>query len=218
MNDNKRLYFAEMLGTFFLLFAGTGAMVVNDMTGGALSHIGVSITWGLVVMTVIYAIGDFSGAHINPAVTLGFWAARRFPGERVLPYIISQCLGAVAASLVVSLLFMENTDLGQTLPSGSMIQSFVFEIILTFFLMFVILCVATGSREKGIMAGSAIGAVVGMEAMFGGPVSGASMNPARSLGPALVSLNLPDLWIYLTAPFVGSLIAVAAFKIVRINN
>jgi aquaporin NIP len=127
-------------------------------------------------------------------------------------------VGTVVASLVLSLLFMKNTDLGQTLPSGSMIQSLVFEIILTFFLIFVILCVATGSREKGIMAGSTIGAVVGMEAMFGGPVSGASMNPARSLGPALVSLNVTDLWIYLTAPFVGSLLAVAAFRIVRINN
>lgn len=113
---------------------------------------------------------------------------------------------------------MENTELGQTLPSGSLIQSFIFEMMLTFFPMFVMLCVATGSREKGIMAGSAIGAVVGMEAMFGGPVSGASMNPVRSLGPALVSLNMMDLWIYLTAPFVCSLIAVAAFKIVRINN
>jgi len=197
-----------------LVFAATGAMVVNGLSGGVITHAGVAIVWGLTVMTVIYAVGDISGAHINPAVTLGFWLARRFPGGLVAPYIVSQCLGALAASLTLSLLFGDNSGLGRTAPSGSALQSFVLEIILTFYLMFVVLNVATGSKEKGIMAGSAIGAVVGLEAMFAGPVSGASMNPARSLAPALVSFHLADLWIYLTAPFIGAALAALAFKFV----
>ena len=208
------MYFAELLGTFMLVFTATGAMVVNDLSGGAITHTGVSIVWGLGVMTVIYAVGDVSGAHINPAVTVGFWLARRFPGGRVVPYVISQCLGALAASLALYLLFGDDSGLGGTAPSGPPLQSFVLEIILTFYLMFVILNVATGSKEKGIMAGSAIGAVVGLEAMFAGPVSGASMNPARSLAPALVSFHLADLWIYLTAPFIGAALAALAFKLV----
>ena len=166
-------------------------------------------------MTVVYAFGDVSGAHVNPAVTVGFWLARRFPGRRVAPYIGSQCLGAVIASLALSLLFADSPGLGRTAPSGPAVQSFVVEIILTFYLMFVILSVATGSKEKGVMAGCAIGAVVGLEALFAGPVSGASMNPARSLAPAIVTMRLEDLWIYLTAPFIGASLAVAAFYLVR---
>ena len=215
MNNDLRLCFAEALGTFILVFAGTGAMIVNGLYGGIITHVGVAIAWGLVVMTVIYAFGDVSGAHVNPAVTVGFWLARRFPGRRVAPYIVSQCLGAILASLVLSLLFTDSPGLGMTMPSGPAIQSFVVEIILTFYLMFVILSVATGSKEKGVMAGCAIGAVVGLEALFAGPVSGASMNPARSLAPALASMRLEYLWIYLTAPFIGSSLAVAAFHLVR---
>jgi len=198
LNNDLRLCFAEALGTFILVFAGTGAMIVNGLYGGIITHVGVAIAWGLVVMTVIYAFGDVSGAHVNPAVTVGFWLARRFP-----------------ASLVLSLLFANSSGLGMTVPSGPAIQSFVVEIILTFYLMFVILSVATGSKEKGVMAGCAIGAVVGLEALFAGPVSGASMNPARSLAPALASMRLEYLWIYLTAPFIGSSLAVAAFHLVR---
>ena len=215
MNNDLRLCFAEALGTFILVFAGTGAMIVNGLYGGIITHVGVAIAWGLVVMTVIYAFGDVSGSHVNPAVTVGFWLARRFPGRRVAPYIVSQCLGAILASLVLSLLFANSSGLGMTVPSGPAIQSFVVEIILTFYLMFVILSVATGSKEKGVMAGCAIGAVVGLEALFAGPVSGASMNPARSLAPALASMRLEYLWIYLTAPFIGSSLAVAAFHLVR---
>ena len=215
MNNDLRLCFAETLGTFILVFAGTGAMIINGLYGGIITHVGVAIVWGLVVMTVIYAFGDVSGAHVNPAVTVGFWLARRFPGRRVAPYIVSQCLGAILASLVLSLLFTDSPGLGMTMPSGPAIQSFVVEIILTFYLMFVILSVATGSKEKGVMAGCAIGAVVGLEALFAGPVSGASMNPARSLAPALASMRLEYLWIYLTAPFIGSSLAVAAFHLVR---
>ena len=215
MNNDLRLCFAETLGTFILVFAGTGAMIINGLYGGIITHVGVAIVWGLVVMTVVYAFGDVSGAHVNPAVTVGFWLARRFPGRRVAPYIVSQCLGAILASLVLSLLFTDSPGLGMTMPSGPAIQSFVVEIILTFYLMFVILSVATGSKEKGVMAGCAIGAVVGLEALFAGPVSGASMNPARSLAPALASMRLEYLWIYLTAPFIGSSLAVAAFHLVR---
>lgn len=215
MNNDLRLCFAEALGTFILVFAGTGAMIVNGLYGGIITHVGVAIAWGLVVMTVVYAFGDVSGAHVNPAVTVGFWLARRFPGRRVAPYIVSQCLGAILASLVLSLLFANSSGLGMTVPSGPATQSFVVEIILTFYLMFVILSVATGSKEKGVMAGCAIGAVVGLEALFAGPVSGASMNPARSLAPALASMRLEYLWIYLTAPFIGSSLAVAAFHLVR---
>jgi aquaporin Z len=211
MKESIRLYFTEGLGTFFLVFAATGAMVVNSLYDGVITHAGVAAVWGLTVMSIIYAVGDVSGAHINPAVTLGFWIARRFPGERVIPYIISQCAGAVAASLALSLLFGRDTSLGATLPEGPEMQSFALEILLTFFLMFVILSVAAGSKEKGIMAGIAIGAVVGLEAMFAGPVSGASMNPARSLAPALVSFHLAHLWIYLTAPLIGAALAVPAF-------
>lgn len=189
-------------------------MVVDGMNAGIITHAGVAAVWGLTVMAVIYAVGDVSGAHINPAVTLGFWIARRFPGGRVIPYIASQCTGAIAASLALALLFPENRSLGATLPAGPQMQSFALEILLTFFLMFVILSVAAGSKEKGTMAGIAIGAVVGLEAMFAGPVSGASMNPARSLAPALVSFHFSDLWIYLTAPFLGAALAVPAFVLV----
>ncbi len=218
LKNSVGIYFTESLGTFMLVFAGTGAIIVNDLYGGMISHAGVAIVWGLIVMTVIYAVGDVSGAHVNPAVTVGFWLARHFPKEKVLPYVGSQCLGAVAASLALKALFPESEGLGGTTPSGPAMQSFALEAILTFYLMFVILCVASGSKEKGIMAGCAIGAVVGLEAMFAGPVSGASMNPARSLGPAVAAMRLEYLWIYLTAPFIGASMAVTAFHLIRARH
>lgn len=205
-----RKLFAEMVGTFCLVFAGTGAIVVNDVSGGAITHVGIALTFGLVVLAMIYAVGDISGAHLNPAVTIGFFAARRFPGRMVLPYAASQVAGAVAASLVLRVLFPAHEGLGGTVPSGPAAQSFVMELILTAILMFVILSVSSGSRERGITAGLVVGAVITLGALFGGPVSGASMNPARSLAPAVVSGELSHLWIYLAAPVAGVLVGVAA--------
>lgn len=208
-------YLAEALGTFCLIFAGTGAIIVNDVSGGAISHLGVALTFGLVVMAMIYAIGDISGAHINPAVTIGFWMARRFDGAKVAPYLLFQLLGAISATLLLKILFPSHATLGATLPVGTAIQSFVLEIVLTFMLMFVVLNVSTGSKEKGIMAGAAVGALIAFEAIFAGPISGASMNPVRSLTPALVSWQLADLWVYLTAPVLGALLAVPAHLLVQ---
>ncbi len=209
---------AEFLATFMLVLAGTGAIVINDVSGGAVTHVGIAITFGLIVLAVIYAYGDISGAHINPAVTLAFWAAKRFPGGQVLPYILAQSGGAIAASLTLRLMFPDHQSLGATLPSGMVLQSFVLELILTWWLMTVILGVAEGAKEKGLVAGIVIGAVVMLEALFAGPVSGASMNPARSLGPALASFNLADLWIYLSATILGALLAVWSCRFVRGEN
>jgi len=210
----KRLA-AEFIGTFALVFAGTGAIVIDETTGGAVTHVGVALTFGLIVLAMIYTVGDISGAHLNPAVSLGFFAARRFPLRQVIPYIASQSIGALAASGVLRLLFPQNETLGTTVPAGSATQSFVLELILTATLMFVILGVSTGAAEKGITAGIVVGAVVGLEAMFAGPICGASMNPARSLGPALVSGHFQHLWIYLLAPVGGGCLAVLGCRCVR---
>ena len=206
---------ADFLGTFALVFAGTGAIVINDVTRGAVTHVGIALTFGLVVLAMIYTVGDISGAHLNPAVTLGFWAARRFEVGQVLPYLASQCAGALLASGVLRLLFPENVTLGATLPAGTALQSFVLETILTALLMFVILNVSTGAKEKGVTAGIAVGSVIALEALFAGPICGASMNPARSLAPALVSGHLEHLWIYLAAPVLGALLAVVACRCVK---
>ncbi|HSI33682.1 MAG TPA: aquaporin [Tepidisphaeraceae bacterium] len=194
---------AEAIGTFILVFAGTGAIVVNDVRGGPITHVGVALVFGLVVMTMIYAIGDLSGAHMNPAVSLGFVLAGRFPARRLLPYAVAQTTGALAASAVLRLLF-DHATLGATRPAGPPAQAFVMELILTAILMFVVLAVSSGPKEKGVMAGIAIGGLIGLEAMFAGPVTGASMNPVRSLAPAVISGDLCHLWIYLIAPPLGA--------------
>lgn len=201
-------YLSELIGTFALVFAGTGAIIVNQSSGGIVTHVGIALTFGLVVLAMIYAVGDVSGAHLNPAVTFGFWADGRMNGRIAAFYLLSQCTGALLASRLLKILFPQNGTLGATLPSGSAFQSFAMEVVLTFLLMLVILRVSTGAKEKGITAGIAVGATVGLEALFAGPVSGASMNPARSLAPALVSGTFDYLWIYLTAPLAGALIAV----------
>ena len=210
----KRLA-AEFIGTFVLVFAGTGAIVIDETTGGTVTHVGVALTFGLIVLAMIYTVGDISGAHLNPAVSLGFFAARCFPLRQAVPYIAVQCCGALAASGVLRLLFRQNEMLGTTNPAGSAIQSFVLELILTAILMFVILSVSTGAAEKGITAGIVVGAVIGLEAMFAGPICGASMNPARSLGPALMSGHFQYLWIYLLAPVIGAFIGVLGCRCVR---
>ena len=208
----KRACFAEFLGTAALVFAGTGAIVINDVSGGPITHVGVAMTFGLIVLAMIYTLGDISGAHLNPAVTLAFWRARRFEGARVLPYLGSQLGGALLASGLLRALFPTHATLGATLPAGSAGQSFILETVLTALLMFVILNVSTGAKEKGVTAGIAIGAVIMLEAMFAGPICGASMNPARSLAPALVSGNLGAVWIYLLAPVLGAWLAVAGCR------
>jgi len=210
-----RPYIAETFGTFALVFAGTGAIVINDVSGGTVTHGGIALTFGLVVLAMIYAVGEVSGAHLNPAVTIGFFLARRFPGRRVLPYIVSQCVGAFLASGLLHLLFPSSTTLGATLPAGSAIQSFILELVLTLLLMFVILSVSTGAKEKGITAGIAVGAVIAFEAMFAGPISGASMNPARSLAPAVVSGHLASLWVYLVAPVMGAATAILTCRCIH---
>lgn len=208
----KQKLTAELIGTFALVFAGTGAIVINDVSGGSITHVGVALTFGLVVLAMIYTLGDISGAHLNPAVTFGFWLSGRFPIAHVVPYIFCQTLGACVASVVLRLLFPAHPNLGATLPAGSDFQSFILETILTFLLMFVILSVSTGAKEKGITAGIAVGSVIALEAMFAGKICGASMNPARSLAPALVSGTFQHLWIYLTAPFAGAVLAIFACR------
>ena len=206
---------SEFIGTFALVFAGTGAIVIDQVSGGAITHLGVALTFGLIVLAMIYTLGDISGAHINPAVTIAFAIARRLPFKDVVPYLLSQCAGALAASLILKILFPQNATLGATLPAGPWHQSFILEFILTALLMFVILGVSTGAREKGITTGIVVGSVIALEAMFAGPICGASMNPARSLAPAIVSLHLAHLWIYLVAPILGAIAGVYACCLIR---
>lgn len=214
MSNRKvmKKYVAELLGTFALVFCGTGAIVINEVSNGAVTHVGVAITFGLVVMSMIYALGEISGAHLNPAVSIAFVLSGRFPLKQVFPYIGAQVAGAILASLVLQYLFPSNELLGTTLPAGSDRQSFILEMILTFFLMLTIMNVAHGSKEQGMFAGLAIGSVILLEAMFAGPICGASMNPARSLAPALVSGHLQHLWVYLTATIAGAALAIPTWK------
>lgn len=210
-----RKYIAEIIGTFALVFCGTGAIIINQETGGVITHAGIAVTFGLIVSAMIYALGDISGAHLNPAVTIAFWAARRFPAKEITPYVLSQATGAFIASLSLKYLFPANETLGSTLPAGSATQSFVLELILSFILMFVIIHVASGSKEQGMFAGLAIGSVVLLEAMFAGPICGASMNPIRSIAPAVVSGHIEHLWLYVLAPVSGSIVAVFSWMTLK---
>ena len=203
---------SEIIGTYALVFCGTGAIVIDKASGGAVTHVGVAITFGLVVMGMIYGLGEISGAHLNPAVSIAFTLAGRLPVRMLGAYVVSQVIGAFLASMSLRLLFPGDELLGTTLPAGSEGQSFALEAILTFFLMLVIMGVSTGPKEMGLFAGLAVGSVILLEAMFAGPICGASMNPARSLAPAVVSGHLESLWVYLTAPTIGAAISIPVWK------
>ena len=205
---------AESIGTFALVFAGAGAIMVDAKTH-QLGHVGVAITFGLVIMAMIYAVGHVSGAHFNAAVTFSFAITRHFPWPRAVAYWTAQFVGALTAALILRGSLGNIAHVGATLPSGSQAQSFLWELIMSAFLMFVIMAVATDTRAVGEAAAIAIGATIGFDAMFGGPISGASMNPMRSLGPAIVSGDLHAIWIYLTAPVVGAGFGAAAYEFVR---
>jgi len=206
--QDMRKLAAECFGTFSLIFAGTGAIVINDVSGGAITHAGIALTFGLIVLAMIFTVGDVSGAHLNPAVTVSLAVAGRFERRLVIPYCLSQLAGAFAASFVLKILFPQHPTLGATLPAGSVLQSFVLETILTLILMVVIFSLFSGSVEKRAIAAIAIGAVIALEAMFAGPICGASMNPARSVAPAVVSGQLQSLWVYLVAPVLGAILAI----------
>lgn len=206
-----RKYVAECLGTFLLVLAGTAAIVVNDLSQGAITQLGIGLVFGLAVAAVIYAVGDVSGAHINPAVTVGLWYAKRFDRKQVAPYVLSQIAGALSASAMVALAFATHPTLGATVPSGTPAQSFALEALMTWLLMLTVITLVVGARSKGIAA-VAVGLVVGLEAWLGGPISGASMNPARSIGPAVFSGHLSELWIYILAPIIGACLAIAVCR------
>ncbi len=208
-------YLSEVIGTFILLFAGTGCVVVNEQTGGALGLPGIAAVWGFVIIAMIYAFGDISGTHLNPAVTVAFAVDKRFAWKEVPAYLGSQFTGALAASLLLQFLFPENKTLGITQPSGSELQAFVMEAVMTFILMMVILRVSVGAKEKGITAGIAIGGTVWFLVLFGGPVCGTGLNPTRSIAPAIVTGNFQSLWLYIVAPFAGALSAVGIHRVLH---
>ena len=208
---------AEFIGTFALVFAGCGAVVSDHLTSGAVSHVGVSLTFGLVVCVMIYATGHISGAHFNPAVTVAFASAARFPWREVPAYVLGQTSAAIAAITLLRGL-TDSSVLGETIPALPALPALGLEVILTFFLMFVISAVATDHRAEGQMAGLAIGSTVALCALFGGPLTGASMNPARSLGPALFGAGLPWMWLYILGPMVGAILAALTYRWMRCSD
>ena len=206
---------AEGIGTFGLVFATAGANVVNELSEGRITHLGVGLVSGLIITAMIYAVGHISGAHFNPAVTVGFAAARHFPVKELPIYWAAQLVGGSVGAMSLLGLFGRVGTMGGTMPRGSALESFGFEIPLTFILMFVIMAVATDSRAQGGQAALAVGVTVGLNSIFGGPISGASMNPARSFGPALAAWNWGDHWIYWAAPFVGAVLGAVAYNLLR---
>jgi len=207
-------YIAELIGTFALVFCGTGAIIINDVSSGSVSHLGVGITFGLIITAMIYTFGSLSGAHINPAITIAFSFTDRFDRKDLLGYIIAQLVGAFLASGVLRVLFLDHQKLGSTLPAGSWHQSFILEAILTYFLMLVIIFVSQNEKISNF-TGLAVGATVALEAIFAGPITGASMNPARSIAPALVSGYTDHLWIYILAPILGAILASLTWRILK---
>jgi MIP family channel proteins len=209
---------AEAIGTFFLVLIGPGTAMVNAHVGGAVGHVGVSLAFAFVVLAMVYALGHLSGAHINPAVTLAFWSVRRFPPAEVLPYVVAQCAGAVAASWVLRAALGSVGNLGATLPAIPVGSAFVIEWLLSFALMMVIMAVATDERVADGFAPIAVGLTVGFCALMGGPLTGASMNPARSLGPSLVGDLWQAHWIYWVAPVTGMMAAARVYELLRPAN
>lgn len=205
-------YVAEAVGTFGIVFAGCGAIMVNDLSNGTITHVGIGLVFGLIVTVMIYTFGHISGAHFNPAVTLAFVLTRHFPMRHLAGYWAAQMVGAIGASLCLRLLLGNVALMGTTLPTGSVWQASGFEVLLTFFLMIVIMAMATDTRAVGPAAALAIGFTVGLEALFAGPISGASMNPARSLGPALVSWTWDAQWVYILAPFSGAIVGACLYR------
>jgi aquaporin Z len=199
-------YLSEFIGTFLLVFCGTGAIVIDEVTNGAVGHIGIGITFGLIVTVVILAFDNISGAHINPAATITFSLLKKLERKWAVGYILAQISGAILASLLMKLLFPSNQNLGATTPHGLWITTFILEIILTYILMLIVIMVSQSADYKKFTP-IATGATVMLEAIFAGPITGASMNPARSIGPALVSLNITSLWIYITSPLIGAVLA-----------
>lgn len=205
---------AEFVGTYALVTAGCGAIMVNAQTG-ALGHMGIALTFGLIVMVMIAATGHISGAHFNPAVTVAFALTRHFPWREVVMYVAAQLIGAVLGAFTLRLLLGDLANLGATLPTGTAWQSFGLEVLLTAVLMFVILAVATDTRAVGAPAALAIGFTVTLDALWGGPISGASMNPARSFAPALVAGLWTDHWVYWLAPLIGAALGAVIYQLLR---
>lgn len=210
-------YIDELIGTFAMIFCGCGAMTINEITNGGISHVGVAATWGLIVMAMIYTFGETSGAHFNPAVTIGFAFAKKFAWKEVPKYIMAQAIGAVLASFFLWFLFPDSQFLGETTPAAGFpaYKAAILEFLLTFFLMVTIINVSTGSKEIGNMAAIAVGGVILLEAMFAGPMTKASMNPIRSIAPALFTGNFQHLWLYIAAPISGSVFAVLSWKFIK---
>jgi aquaporin NIP len=207
---------AEALATFALVFAGCGAVVANAQYDGALSTVGVALVFGLIIMVMVYATGHLSGAHINPAVTIAFALTRHFPARDAAAYIPAQLAGALVGALVLLAVWPDQPgNLGATVPSVAVGSAFLYELVLTALLMFVIMAVATDTRAVGAAAAIAIGGTVGLDALFGGPVTGASMNPARSFGPAVAAGEWTEFWIYLAAPVLGAAVGALAYQVVR---
>ncbi len=215
-SESFKVYLTECIATFGMVFCGTGAIIINQETNGAITHLGIAITFGLIVMCMIYAFGKISGAHMNPAVTIALSIAHLFPKAKIVPYLISQAIGAFIASLLLHLLFPLNNGLGATNPSGTELQSFLLEFILTAFLMLTILQLSNQS-ETSHLNGLIIGMLILLEALFAGPICGASMNPIRSISPAVVSGQVLHLWLYIIAPILGAMSAVFIFKFLKKN-